>query len=65
MSKGTIEWLPIEDAPKDGTIILLNNGDTHVAIWSKHKGGYWKDDGGYCATLKLYPPTHFAYINHP
>lgn len=38
-------WRPIEEAPKDGTRIIIgwNDPDTNpqIAIWSDAKGGHW------------------------
>ena len=37
---------PIEKAPKDGTMVLLYNGDT--IAWNEPIGGHWQDGGWVC-----------------
>jgi hypothetical protein len=74
MNEGTITWLPIEDAPKDGTIILVFSPEEMplgycCVSWGSNMFGKpcWRMvHGGYRTGYsdgKEY--THFAHINPP
>ena len=61
--KGTITWHNIEDAPKDGTHILI----AYKWIYGEKQYGvantWWNGDHWqHCKGLEI---THFAYINPP
>ena len=65
-------WRPIEEAPKDGTRVLVypptweGSGSCSVASWDEDKYSrrprpFWKrsDDFGRVTTSRERPPTHF------
>lgn len=60
-----MNWQPIETAPKDGTRILIFNGNTLSAYWYKFvskQGGSWQltEAGGYAGDGDLSSePTHW------
>lgn len=59
--KGTITWLPIEDAPKEMGYYLgcnIFNEQYQVIFWSETISG-WSDSKG------EFEPTHYALINPP
>lgn len=62
-------WLPIEEAPKDGTELLLcwmHIKRRSVGMW--HIRGYWSSWWGAAAGLRWSrdnPPSHFAFIHFP
>lgn len=64
--QGTIRWLPIEDAPKDGQDIIIfeeNTGVIAVAHFDKDSKDWvlsW-----YFKHVAYDYATHFAYINPP
>lgn len=37
-------WQPIESAPKDGTRVLVWDGEEWLARWQAYNGGYWDAD---------------------
>lgn len=60
-----IRWLPIEDAPKDGTRILvagIANGAAYDGDWD-YVHSEWR--GGKFTLCGCMTPTHFAHINPP
>jgi len=56
--KGTISWLPIEDAPHHDTLFLYDD-IVYIGGWN-FCFKYWSTANG-----DEIQPTHFAYINTP
>jgi hypothetical protein len=52
---------PIETAPKDRRIALLEYEQWGVGAWSLHDGGYWCSTRGVSRRMQ---PTHWAEIDH-
>ena len=66
--KGTITWLPIEDAPKDEDetpiLVRTRHGESAIVYWSIEDEGWFYsiiDVGAFDSAVI----THFAYINPP
>jgi hypothetical protein len=62
MTKKTYEWLPIETAPKDGTIVILWWGDG----WAKSGmwfDGAWVNPDGNAFDMGDDPPTHWMSLS--
>lgn len=66
----SLQWRPIEEAPKDERVLIKVNGDVHAAIWVKNimnDDETWaiaklpKPDGGFDRVI-LRNPTHFMPI---
>lgn len=73
MNSGTLNWQPIETAPKDGTKIIVWpptwTGTLSTAAWNDDKYAkrprpYWKrgDDHGSSTVSRGRNPTHWAPI---
>lgn len=67
-----MEWLPIENAPRDGTLILtVSDGELHTARWIETPGVLRADGSGFFtwsgwqmhrlhgAGAKSFNPTHW------
>lgn len=66
--KGTITWLPIEDAPKEKAtmlhteLLLYEEGYyPEMGYFVGYRGESWYSSKGH----RKMKPTHFAYINAP
>lgn len=69
-------WQPIETAPRDGTLILVNNIEPYgyrtdeepmgTARWGTHwiKSGAWMSNGC-CDGVSNYNPTHWMPLPNP
>ena len=58
-------WLPIESAPKDGTVIALANSKiTHSGRWSnsRYSGKWWMAGDFVAAFSMIVPPTHWQHL---
>lgn len=62
-------WMPIESAPKDGTRVLIWQGEAYVAwfereyAWVSH-GGAWISER-YRSDTYEYAPTHWQPLPKP
>jgi len=68
--KGTITWLPIKDAPRDGTLILVAGKAKTGSYYNSPDNKSWdfvysKWENGKFILTGCMNPTHFAYINPP
>lgn len=61
-------WLTIEQAPRDGTEIILWGKAPHDekphaynGWWTTEFDGYWERKGPYCAGDEVVDATHFMY----
>lgn len=75
------EWQPIETAPKDGTLILVYNGENEgyctgkhqigTASWEMAYSGYTDDkrcewlSNACCDGVSNYKPTHWMPLPKP
>lgn len=74
-SEGQQKWLPIADAPKDGTKILLwdgNRKNTYRGYWetqpyNRRPQPFWQNDctGSDIMYQRTFPPTHFMPLPAP
>lgn len=66
--EAAFQWLPIEEAPKDGTRVILGRDGCEsdvgycapVAAGDHHSG--WFSQGASCSAWGVFPPTHFMHL---
>jgi hypothetical protein len=58
-----IEWQPIETAPKDGTVVLLWDGE--YVTQGTHFGGMWLPHGECDFAGPNWLPTHWMPLPEP
>jgi hypothetical protein len=59
----TLPWMPISDAPKDGTLFLVWCPEAH-GLPSMYSLCAWHTDAGFCVD-ELREPTHFMLLTEP
>lgn len=57
------QWQPIETAPKDGSYVILTNGEDVTAGWWRGRGSGWNT--GYEALDFTGEPTHWMSMPDP
>jgi len=73
--KNQYKWQPIETAPKDGTVILVINGEEEghytssfqigTASWDRSYSGYYWLSNACCDGVSYYIPTHWMPLPNP
>lgn len=60
----TVNWQPIDTAPKDECILLFGAKKTGIVVGMKHSLEGWVIDTPSIWT-RMYPPTHWAPLPEP
>lgn len=60
-------WLPISNAPKDGTWVLVakSNGSAWIVSCCFWRVSFWEDANGHDFNIGINEPTHFLPLIEP